>query len=93
MPDFPAAGVVPLQPSTLCSETPCFPLRNRSAGTRVVTLINISVGWRIPFGAHLAVQTATLALLMCSAVHPYCDSVVSWSGWGGVERRRRSGSS
>lgn len=59
----------------------------------MVTLINISVGWRIPFGAHLAVQTATLALLMCSAVHPYCNSVVSWSGWGGVERQRTSGHS
>lgn len=42
----------------------------------MVNLINISMAWRLPFGAHLAVQTATLALLMCFAVHTYCTSLV-----------------
>lgn len=50
------------------------------AGMQVVTLINISMAWRLPFGAHLAVQTTSLALLMCFAVHTYCTSLVRRGG-------------
>lgn len=49
------------------------------AGIRAITLINASLGWRIPFRPHVAVQTISIALLICFGTHSFCSTRVG--GW------------